>query len=75
MVKYRYALYGLLAGVILTATVYLNGWHRGFDVGYGAAMSDALLNLKNPEDYFKQLIGKPDGRCHGKCDRVNPHNR
>lgn len=74
MVKFRFMLYGLLTGIILMATVYLNGWHRGFDVGYGAAMSDTLLNLKTPEDYFKQFLNLPNRGSHGKCDRNNPHN-
>jgi hypothetical protein len=49
---------GVLAGALLTAIVYLNGWNKGFDVGYGAAMSDAFLNLKTPEQYFKEMIGR-----------------
>jgi hypothetical protein len=49
---------GFLAGILLTALIYLNGWNKGFDVGYGAAMSDAFLNLKTPEQYFKDLVGR-----------------
>ncbi len=56
MVVLRHLLLGFFLGVVATAVVYLNGWHRGFDVGYGAAMSDVLLNLKSPEQYFKELI-------------------
>ncbi len=49
---------GFVAGVLITALIYLNGWNKGFDVGYGAAMSDAFLNLKTPEQYLKELVGK-----------------
>jgi hypothetical protein len=55
----RYFLYGTLFGLTIMAVVFLNGWNKGFDVGYGAAMSDVFLNLKSPDDYFKQFFKTP----------------
>lgn len=48
---------GIVAGFLLASAFWLTGWHKGFDVGYGAAMADAFTNLKSPEDYFKELTG------------------
>ncbi len=30
----------------------LEAWHRGCDTGYSLAMSDVVLQLETPENYF-----------------------
>ena len=49
---------GIVIGFLLASVFWLGGWHVGFDVGYGAAMSDALLNIKSPEQFFKDKVRK-----------------
>jgi hypothetical protein len=47
----RKALWGIVLILILT-NVCLEFWHRGFDSGYSMAMSDVLLQIETPENYF-----------------------
>lgn len=49
--KIRKALWGIVLILGLTNVV-LEAWHRGFDSGYGMAMSDVLLQIETPENYF-----------------------
>lgn len=49
--KIRKALWGIVLILGLTNLV-LEAWHRGFDSGYSLAMSDVLLQIETPENYF-----------------------
>lgn len=56
---------GFLLGTVAMSAFWLTGWHTGFDVGYGAAMSDALLGVKTPEQFFKSLLGDKNNARRG----------
>ncbi len=49
--KIRKALWGIVLILGLTNLV-LEGWHRGFESGYAMAMSDVVLQIETPENYF-----------------------
>lgn len=50
--------YTILIMTAISCNVWLHSWHNGFDTGYKAAMADALLGIKNPKDYFNEIIGR-----------------
>jgi hypothetical protein len=54
--RYVLLLLKLLAFSLAFLIIYLQGWDRGFNIGYGAAMSDVILNLETPENYFKRFL-------------------
>jgi len=47
----RKALWSLVL-ILILVNVLLLGWHSGFDKGYSTAMSDVLLQLETPENFF-----------------------
>ena len=47
----RKALYAIVL-ILILVNVSLEAWHRGFDSGYGMAMSDVVLQIETPENYF-----------------------
>lgn len=58
MVKaaYRFVV-GAVIGFLIGTILWTSGYDRGFTAGYGMAMSDAFLEIKSPEQFFKDLTG------------------
>lgn len=51
---------GIVIGALITLVVGLRCWHNGYDAGYGTAMADAYLDVKSPEQFFKDITGAKD---------------
>ncbi len=49
--KIRKALWGI-ALILGLVNIVAESWHRGFDTGYSMAMSDVVLQIETPENYF-----------------------
>jgi hypothetical protein len=47
----RKVLYGLII-ILILLNACLFSWHNGYAVGYSGAMSDVLLQIETPENYF-----------------------
>ncbi|OQW47366.1 MAG: hypothetical protein A4S09_05060 [Proteobacteria bacterium SG_bin7] len=51
MGKIRKALWGVVL-ILILVNISLEIWHRGYDTGYSAAMSDVVLQIETPENFF-----------------------
>lgn len=51
MNKIRKALWSVVL-ILVLINISLEFWHRGYDTGYSAAMSDVLLQIETPEEFF-----------------------
>lgn len=49
--------YSLVIVGLIAANAGLYSWHKGFEIGYGAAMADVVLHITTPFDYFKARLG------------------
>lgn len=49
--KIRKALWSIVL-ILGIFNLCLESWHRGCDTGYALAMSDVMLQLETPENYF-----------------------
>ena len=47
----RKALWSIVL-ILILINVCLECWHQGFDSGYNMAMSDVLLQIETPENFF-----------------------
>lgn len=45
----------IIIGLILLLS-HLEAWHRGYDTGYKSAMSDVVLGIETPENFFIKLF-------------------
>ena len=51
MLVIRKALWGLVL-ILVLVNVTLWSWHKGCDTGYALAMSNVVLGIETPEQYF-----------------------
>jgi len=45
----------IIIGLILLLS-HLEAWNRGYETGYNAAMSDVVLGIETPENFFIKLF-------------------